>query len=150
MLNKVWITTALYWIYLYYIILLYYTIFYYIVHSFYYLVTVYLKLAMVRVNWGGLDCGNYTILGSRLMREANVGGGNTIQGLFSSDLHFLWGNVEVEDRWNKKLVGRLYFIISFWYIYIYIYIYISLRWVLNYHIYRWKEQNNYLGEKWKH
>ena len=39
-------------------------------------------------------------------------------------------------------------------IYIYIYIYISLcgitfvhKRVLNYHIYRWKEQNNYVGEK---
>ena len=145
MLNKAWITTVLYWIYLYYIMLLYYAIFYYMVHSFYYLFTVYLKLAMVRVNWAGLDCGNYTILGNRLMREANVGGGNTIQSLFSSDLHFLWGNVEVEDRWNKKLVGRLYFIISFWCIYIH-----QKERVLNYHIYRWKEQNNYVGEKWKH
>ena len=40
------------------------------------------------------------------------------------------------------------------YIYIYIYIYLYLcgitfvhKRVLNYHIYRWKEQNNYVGEK---
>ena len=40
------------------------------------------------------------------------------------------------------------------YIYIYIYVYIYLcgitfvhKRVLNYHIYRWKEQNNYVGEK---
>ena len=44
---------------------------------------------MVRPNWIGLDCGNYTILGERLVREADGGGGNTIQGLFSSDLRFL-------------------------------------------------------------
>ena len=41
------------------------------------------------------------------MREADGGGGNTIQGLFSSDLHFPWGYVDVGDRWNKKLLGRL-------------------------------------------
>ena len=44
---------------------------------------------MVRSNWRGLDCGNWTILGEKLVREADGGGGNTIQGLFSSDLHFL-------------------------------------------------------------
>ena len=38
------------------------------------------------------------------------------------------------------------------YIYIYIYIYLCSitivhKRVLNYHIYRWKEQNNYIGEK---
>ena len=44
---------------------------------------------MVRLNWGGLGCGNYTILGESLVREADSGGGNTIQGLFSSDLCFL-------------------------------------------------------------
>ena len=31
----------------------------------------------------------------------------------SSDLHFLWGYVNVKDRWNRKLLERLYFII-FW------------------------------------
>ena len=41
---------------------------------------------MVRSNWRGLDCGNWTILGEKLLREADGGGGNTIQGLFSSDL----------------------------------------------------------------
>ena len=46
------------------------------------------------------------------MREADGGGGNTIQELFSSDLYFR-GYVDVDDRWNKKLLGRLYFIISF-------------------------------------
>ena len=30
------------------------------------------------------------------MREADGGGGNTIQGLFSSDLHFPWGYVDVK------------------------------------------------------
>ena len=44
---------------------------------------------MVRLNWRGLDCANETILGKCLVREAGSGGGNTIQGLFSSDLHFL-------------------------------------------------------------
>ena len=44
---------------------------------------------MVRSNWRGLDCGNYTILGESLVGEADGGGGNTIQSLFSSDLHFL-------------------------------------------------------------
>ena len=39
-----------------------------------------------------------------------------------------------------------------YYIYIYIYIYLCgitfvHKRVLNYHIYRWKEQNNYVGEK---
>ena len=51
------------------------------------------------------------MLGYRLVREAD--GGNTIQGLSSSDLHFLWGYVDVGYRWNKRLLGRLYFIISF-------------------------------------
>ena len=32
------------------------------------------------------------------MREADGGGANTIQGLFSSDLHFLSGYVDVGDR----------------------------------------------------
>ena len=26
--------------------------------------------------------------------------------MFSSGLHFLWGYVEIEDRWNKKSLGR--------------------------------------------
>ena len=56
------------------------------------------------------------------MREAEGGGGNTIQGLFSSDLHFVWGYVDVGGRWNKKLLWRLYFIISFWCMYICMYI----------------------------
>ena len=58
-------------------------------HLFYYLFTIYLKVAMVKSNWRGLDCGNWTILGEKLVREADGGVGNTIQGLFSSDLHFL-------------------------------------------------------------
>ena len=45
------------------------------------------------------------------MREADVGGGNTIQGLFSAGLHFIGGYVDVNDRWNKKLLGRLFLII---------------------------------------
>ena len=44
---------------------------------------------MARLNWTGLDCGNYTILEKRLVRGADGGGGNAIQGWFSSDLHFL-------------------------------------------------------------
>ena len=44
---------------------------------------------MVRLNWRGLDCGNLTVLGERLVREADGEGGSTIQGLFSSDLHFI-------------------------------------------------------------
>ena len=52
------------------------------------------------------------------MREADGGGGNTIKGLFSSDLHFLGGYVDVKDRWNRKLLRRLYFIISFVCVYI--------------------------------
>ena len=56
------------------------------------------------------------------MREANDGSGNTIQGLFSSDLHFLWDYVDVKDRWNKKLLGRLYFIISFACMYVCMYV----------------------------
>ena len=56
---------------------------------FYYLFTIYLKVAMVRSNWRGLDCSNLTILGERLVREADGGSGNTIQGLLSSDLRFL-------------------------------------------------------------
>ena len=46
-------------------------------------------VAMVRSNWRGLDCGSYTILGESLVREADGGGGNTIQGLLSSNLHIL-------------------------------------------------------------
>ena len=33
---------------------------------------------MVRLNWGGLDYGNWTILGESLVREADGGGGNPI------------------------------------------------------------------------
>ena len=44
---------------------------------------------MARLNWRGLDCGNYVILGERLVRQADGGNGSTIQGLLSSDLHFL-------------------------------------------------------------
>ena len=58
-----------------YVILLYYTILYYILH---------LKIAMVRLNWRGLDYGSKTILGERLLRETDGGGDNTIQGLLSS------------------------------------------------------------------
>ena len=47
------------------------------------------------------------------MRETDGVGGNTIQGLFSSDLHFPLGYVDVGGSWKKKLLGRLYFIISF-------------------------------------
>ena len=69
--------------------LMFYTILYYILHLFYNLFTVYVKVAMVRLNSKGLHCGNQTILGKRLVREADGEGDNTIQGLFSSDLHFL-------------------------------------------------------------
>ena len=31
---------------------------------------------------------------------------------FSSDLQFLRVHVDVEDRWNKKLIGRLHFIVT--------------------------------------
>ena len=48
------------------------------------------------------------------MREAEGGDGKNIQGLFSSDLHFLLVYVDVKDRWSKKLLGILRFIISFW------------------------------------
>ena len=70
---------------------------------------------MARLSWRVLDCGNYSIsiLGERFVTEADGGGGNTIQGLFLSDLHFLCRYLDVEDRWNKKLLGRLYFITSF-------------------------------------
>ena len=44
---------------------------------------------MVRSNWRGLNGSNLRILGESLVREADGGGGNTIQVLFSSDLHFL-------------------------------------------------------------
>ena len=67
---------------------MYYIILYYILHLFYYLFAIYLNVAMVRSNWRGLDCGNKTILAERFVREADGGGGNTIQGLFSSDLRF--------------------------------------------------------------
>ena len=71
------------------LIILYYIKLYYISHLFYYLFRIYLKVAMVRLNWRGLDCGSWTILGERVVREADGGGGNTIQGLFFSDLYFL-------------------------------------------------------------
>ena len=47
------------------------------------------------------------------MGEADGGDGNIIQGLLSSDLHFLGGYVDVADRRNKKLLGRLYFTTPF-------------------------------------
>ena len=37
---------------------------------------------MVRLNWRELGCGNKTILGERLVKEANGGGDNTIEGFF--------------------------------------------------------------------
>ena len=61
---------------------------------------------MVRLNQRGLDCGNQTILGEKLVREPDGGGDNTIQGLLCFDLDF--GYVDVKNRWNKKLLGRLY------------------------------------------
>ena len=33
---------------------------------------------MVRLNWRGLDCGNHTIFGESLVREADSGNGNAI------------------------------------------------------------------------
>ena len=56
------------------------------------------------------------------MKEADGGGGNTIQDLFSPDLHFLRGYVDYGDRWNKRLLGRLYFIISSWCMYVCVYV----------------------------
>ena len=50
---------------------------------------------MVWLNWRCLDCGNLAIIGERPVRE--IDGGNTMQGLFSSDLRFLWGYVDAED-----------------------------------------------------
>ena len=44
---------------------------------------------MVRSNWTRLDSGNWIIQGESLVREADGGGGNTIQSFFSSDLCFL-------------------------------------------------------------
>ena len=46
-------------------------------------------VAMIRLIWRGLDCGNWTILGEKLVRETDIGGGNTIYGLFPSRLHFV-------------------------------------------------------------
>ena len=90
--NKAWITTIAFILdlfILHYIIILYYIVLYYIIlhilRFFYHLFTSYLKVAMVGLNWRGLDSGNWTILGEeRLLREAYGGGGNTIQGLLSS------------------------------------------------------------------
>ena len=79
--------------FLYYIILYHYTILYHIIlHLTFILLLIYnlFKGSNGKVkNCRGLDCGNLTILGVRLMREANGRGGNTIEGLFSSDLHYL-------------------------------------------------------------
>ena len=76
----------------YYFIILYYIILHLTVISLLiYNLFIYLfaTIAMVGLTWRGLHCGNKTILGERLVREANGGGGNTIQGLFSSGIHFL-------------------------------------------------------------
>ena len=43
-------------------IILYYIILNYILHLFYYLFTIYLKVAMLRLNWRGLGYGSQTIL----------------------------------------------------------------------------------------
>ena len=40
----------------------------------------------------------YMYVREGFVREADGGGGNTIQSLFSSDLHFLGGYVDVRDR----------------------------------------------------
>ena len=48
---------VLYYAILYHIILCYITL-YYILHLFYDLFTIDLKIAMVRLNWRGLGCGN--------------------------------------------------------------------------------------------
>ena len=52
----------------------------------------------------------------KLVREDDGRGGNTTQNLFFFDLHFLWGCAEVDDRWNRKLLDRLYFIVFFMYV----------------------------------
>ena len=49
--------------------------------------------------------------------EAGGDGDSTIQGLFSSDLQFLCGYIDVKNRWNKKLLGRSYFISFYVYMY---------------------------------
>ena len=72
-------------------IILYHNILYYIILClFLYLSTVYLKEAIIRINWRDLDCGNQAILrgNSQRMRKANGGGGNTSQSL-RNDLLYL-------------------------------------------------------------
>ena len=49
--------------------------------------------------------------------EAGRDGDCTIQGLFSSNLQFLCGYIDVKNKWNKKLLGRLYFISFYVYMY---------------------------------
>ena len=63
---------------------------------------------MVRLNWRGLDCGNYTILREKLASETNGRVGIIMQGLFP--LIYIFFEVNADNRWNKKLLGRLYFI----------------------------------------
>ena len=63
--------------------------------------------------------------------------------------------LEIEDKGFYTYICIYIYLYKCIYIYIYIYIYlcgitIVHKRVLNYHIYRWKEQNNYAGEKWKH
>ena len=42
---------------------------------------------MVSLNWRGLDCGNETMLGESLVRDADGRGGNTTQCLFSYSIN---------------------------------------------------------------
>ena len=79
-------------------IILYYIILHYILHFFYYLFTICLKVAMVRLKWRGLDCYNEAILGESFVREADGGGGNTTQGLLSSGLHLFFFEVILISR----------------------------------------------------
>ena len=60
--------------------------------------------------------------------------------------------IYIEYVYIYSIVYSIVYSIYSVYIYIYIYIYLCgitfvHKRVLNYHIYRWKEQNNYVGEK---
>ena len=75
-------------------------------------------VTIARLNQRGLDCGYQTILGEKLVREADDVGGNTIQGLFTSDLQ---GQIEQEVAW--KIIFYYFFSM---YVRVYVYVYISL------------------------
>ena len=102
-------------------IILYYIILNYILHLFYYLFTIYLKVAMLRLNWRGLGYGSQTILVDKSFERGWWWGWQHHPRIF-----FFWSIFYMEDY----ILLVLFYVCTYacMYLCIYVFIYVDVYW----------------------